>query len=129
MKLQLNKLDIFLTIVIAILGIVSIFFVRNLNNVGDSRIAQVYFRNELVHTFDLNDHDQSFFDIEATNGLVRVESKDGMVRVVDETSRRNICSIQGWTNSVVAPIVCLPNELFVRVVATDYDDPYDTVIR
>jgi len=129
MQLKLNKLDIVATVLIAILALVSIYFVRGLNNSGGDRIAQVYYRNELVHTFDLSDHAQSFFDIEATQGLVRIESKDGYVRVVDETSRRNICSIQGWSNSVVAPIVCLPNELFIKIIATDTDSDLDGVIR
>jgi len=131
MQLRLIKADVIVTLVIALIAGSSLFFVRDLNNQEGDRFAYVYFRNQLVHTFDLNDHSQSFYEIEATNGLVRIESKDGMVRVVDETSRRNICSIQGWTNSVVAPIVCLPNELFVRIEARDNSDEngLDGVIR
>jgi len=130
MKLKLVKADIIVTVIVALLAFSSLFFVRGLNNQEGDRYAYVYFRNQLVHTFDLSDPTQSFFEIEATNGLVRIESMDGKVRVVDETSRRNICSIQGWTDSVVSPIVCLPNELFVRIEASGgHDEGIDGVIR
>lgn len=129
MKLKLNKFDIFLTIFLLIMS-VSLIFIFLPKQENNDKVALVYYKNELVHTFDLTNPKQTSFSIEATNGLVTIESQDGKVRVIEETSRRNICSIQGWSDSTIEPIVCLPNELYIKIESKEVEDSeVDVVIQ
>ena len=129
MKLKLNKFDIFTTIFILIVAFSLIFFFLPKEEKND-KVALVYFKNQLVHTFDLTDPKPTTFSIKATNGLVKIEARDGKERVVEETSRRNLCSIQGWSDSSINPIVCLPNELYIKIESkqTENND-VDVVIK
>lgn len=43
-----------------------------------------------------------------------------MIKVVKETSPKNVCSKQGFSNN--APIVCLPNLVFISFSNSDLDD-------
>ena len=129
MQLKLNKYDIILTVLVAFLAMGSLAYIM-LNSSDDSqKIAKVYYHNELVKTFDLNNDEQEFFEIEATNGLVKIEKKDGKVRVINETSRHNICSIQSWSDSTINPIVCLPNNLYIKIENSSADEEVDVFIK
>ena len=127
MQLKLNKIDIIATVVILLLSLMMLFYVLN-SNVVDDKKANVYYKNELVYTFDLNQKENTKFEIEATNGLVVIESENGKVRVIQETSNKNICSVQGWSDSITNPIVCLPNELYIKILSSD-DEDVDVFIK
>lgn len=129
MKLKLNRFDIITTVLIVIVAFsLIVFFVPQEEK--NEKIAQVYFKNELVHTFDLTNKEHKTFSIKATNGLVTIEAQDGKVRVLEETSRRNLCSIQGWSDSSINPIVCLPNELYIKIEAKENENnDVDVIIQ
>ncbi|MDH6603096.1 hypothetical protein OKW23_000224 [Bacilli bacterium PM5-9] len=129
MQLKLNKYDIILTILTIIIAFALLVFVLSKNNDSVAKVGKVYYENNIVHTFDLNDNKQEFFEIEATNGLVKIEKKDGKIRVINETSRNNICSIQGWSNSTINPIVCLPNNLYIKIENSEANDEVDVFIK
>ena len=121
MQLRLNKYDIIVTLAILIVSLVMLFYVLN-NDVTSEKKADVYYENNLVYTFDLNKQENVKFEIEATNGLVVIESENGKVRVIQETSNKNICSIQGWSDSIINPIVCLPNNLYIKISSSSDED-------
>lgn len=129
MQLKLNKADLMITIVFVIISLVAIVFVNTKHTNSTSKVANVYYQNKLVHTFDLSKKEASNYEIQASNGLVVIESKDGKVRVVNETSARHICSIQGWSDSEISPIVCLPNELYVKIEGSQEENDVDGVIK
>jgi len=129
MQLKLNKYDIILTIIVSFIAIALFIYIFLSNDDSTQKSAKVFYENELVHTFDLSNTEQEFFEIEATNGLVRIEKKDGKVRVIDETSKNNICSIQGWSDSTINPIVCLPNHLYIKIESSADDEEVDVFIR
>lgn len=130
MKLVLNKYDIIITIIIFIVVIVNIVLIFLTNDNQKDKKALVFFQNNLVHTIDLNKPELQEYSVEATNGLVKIEAKDGKVRVVDETSKHNICSIQGWSDSTINPIVCLPNNLYIKIENADnVEEEVDVYLR
>lgn len=115
MKYKLNRYDIIASIIIVVISLISIIllFVNQAKN--SHKIAQIYYKSELVHTLDLNKKETQIYEFEATNGLVKIEAKEGKVRVIQENSPRNLCSIQGWSDSTLRPIVCLPNDLYIKI--------------
>ncbi|WP_423364626.1 NusG domain II-containing protein [Mycoplasma sp. P36-A1] len=128
MQLKLNKADLFITIIFIILSAISILYVNTKQTSNTNKIAKVYYKNNVVHTFDLSDPSKKTFDVEAVNGLITIESENGKVRVVEETSRNHICSIQGWSDSEITPIVCLPNELYIKIEGDTQDHEVDGII-
>ncbi|MDR1782620.1 MAG: NusG domain II-containing protein [Bacilli bacterium] len=129
MKLKLNKLDILLTIIISILGIILIFLSFKYTHISGDKVAEVYYKNKLVYTFDLSSKGNDSFEIQAANGPVKIIKEDDHVRVVEENSKRHLCSLQGWSDETLAPIVCLPNELYIKIEGVDKNDDVDVFIK
>lgn len=67
-----------------------------------------------------------------TLGPVNIEVSGGSVRVTQENSPHHYCSLQGWTSSPNAPIVCLPNDTVVQIEKQPSDseeEQEDTMIQ
>lgn len=128
----MKKSDIILLSVITVLALVSLFVVRTIQNNTEvpNGTAFVIFNNKPIleielkdgsyevlqtqHVFEINEENFTYI-VNGTNGPVTIEYKDGKVRVIDETSPKNICQDQGWSNSTVKPITCLPNNLVIVI--------------
>lgn len=70
------------------------------------------------------DEENFTYTIPNTNGehdLV-IAYENNKVAVIEEVSPQNICSAQGYTNSPLTPITCLPNNLVIIIKA---DSPLD----
>lgn len=64
----------------------------------------------------------NIYYIKGELGIIKIEynSTTRMIRVVKETSPYNICSSQGFSNN--APIICLPNYVFITFSNSEVDD-------
>ena len=111
-----KKLVLFL-----MLGILFFFLIKNINNDDNEKVANVYYSNELIKTISLNE--DSKHTVLGYNGEVVIEVKDNKVRVLEETSKKNLCSKQGYGEI----IICLPNKIIIKV--EDYDNELDGVVR
>ena len=109
----MKRNDLFLISIILVIGIVILGF-SLINSENIIKRAEIYYRNELVKTVNLSANQE--FEIEGKLGLLVIEVKDGMIRVKSETSPRNFCSRQGFVQRVGEMIICLPNEVFIRIV-------------
>ncbi len=120
----MKRNDIILIASVVVIALV--FVLRNYiinSNTGDL-VAKIYYQDNLIETIDLSEagDEVQTFEVEATNGLVVIEYKHNEIRVSEETSNHNLCSIQGWTSSVLQPIICLPNELFIVLESAEGSD-------
>jgi len=115
----MNKNDIKLVFVL-ILVILIFFLFKDINDAKE-KIAKVYYADKLIKTISLS------FDGEYTvlgdNGEVVIEVKDNKIRVVEETSQRNLCSKQGYGDV----IICLPNKIVIKV--ENSDNELDGVVK
>lgn len=124
----MNKADkIFITSIIlcALLLYVPLFLIQN-NNVNSKKEVVVYVKNKEVLRVDLLT-DKNYV-VDGTLGEVDIEVKDGKVRVEKETSPYHLCSIQGWSDSSVKPIICLPNDVWVKLENVN-DEELDAVVQ
>jgi hypothetical protein len=116
MKLKIyDKIIIVVILLLSVVGYVILAFGANS---GDSRVAKVYFKDELIDQVDLYSIESDEIlskEYTGSNGLIVVEFRYGEVRVEKETSPNNICSIQGWSSSSLKPIICLPNDFFIEI--------------
>lgn len=137
----MKKADIILILTIGVLALVGLFVVRTIekNSIPENGVAYVIYNNQAILEIELLDGSykilqtqyvydtstQHIYIVEGTNGPVTIEYKDGAVRVIDETSPRNICQQQGWSNTPVKPITCLPNNIVIIIKDLDEPDQID----
>lgn len=59
------------------------------------------------------------YSVKGKLGDVLIEINDGKVRVEKENSPYHYCSIQGYVSDPSTPIICLPNEVVVRIEGSE----------
>lgn len=140
----MKKTDIILISTVFLIGIIAYFLMQiTVNNSAlVDGVAVVIYKDEKILEIQLEDGsyeilntelgievDGTLFTIPDTNGThdLVIEYKDNKVRVKEETSPQNICSIQGWSNSPLAPITCLPNNLVILIERPSEDTGIDDV--
>lgn len=116
----MNKNDIKLIIIVftfSILMFIIIYFNR-----GESNYAYVYRKDELIKKIDLNK--SGIYEVDGKNGVVKIEVNNKRIRVKDENSKYNLCSKQGYISDKNSSIICLPNEIYIKL-----ESNLDTISR
>jgi hypothetical protein len=139
----MKKSDIILIIIVLVVAGISFLFFRNLTNESAmvDGLAVVYYNDSKVLEIDLEDGEYTIFNEDRVIHIdnednvyhvlgsnpygVYIEYKDNRVRVIDEESPKHICQTQGWTNSPLHPLTCLPNNIIIVIEAPDEDLPDD----
>jgi len=86
-------------------------------------------RGEIVKYIHLqNDENVQRLEIEGKVGLLIIEIKDGMVRMVSSNCPEKICIKQGWIKNPGQSIVCVPNEVVVYI-DNDNEELPDAITR
>ena len=75
--------------------------------------AQVVVSGEKVLTLDLSR--AGVHDVLGAIGVTRIEVRDGKVRVLSSPCPRQVCRHGGWIGEPGTLLVCLPNEIVIRV--------------
>ena len=104
---------IFLVVLIA--SLMLIFFKKE-----NSDQALVYYENNLILTIDLNQDDE--YDVMGNNGNVHIVVKNKQIKVEEENSPKHICSKQGYISHSYESIICLPNEIVIKIKNNDEID-------
>ena len=107
----MNKNDIKLVLILLFI-ILAFFTYKSINNSKD-KIAKVYYNDKLIKTISLNE--DNTYIVEGYNGEVVIEVKNNKIRVIEETSEKNLCSKQGYDDV----IVCLANKIVIKVENDD----------
>ncbi|MEC9485582.1 MAG: NusG domain II-containing protein [Candidatus Izemoplasma sp.] len=138
----MKKSDLILIVFLLVVAVGSFVYFQRLtsqNSVVDGT-ANVYYKDQIILTIELKDgtyqiHNDTLvvdaslgeYTVVGSNGDVVIEYKDHRVRVIDEISPKNICQIQGWSNSPYQPITCLPNNIVILIEADKGDDAPDDI--
>ena len=105
----------FVILLIAIAGLTITILLAS-QNVGNN--VQVSIKGEKAeYVFPLEKDRQ--LDIPGPLGLTRVEIKNNAVRFIDSPCRDKICVHMGWLRSGGQWAACLPNKVFMVIVAKD----------
>ncbi len=80
---------------------------------GSHPQAQVVVSGEKVLTLDLSR--EGVHDVLGAIGVTRVEVRDGRVRVLSSPCPRQVCRHGGWIGEPGTLLVCLPNDVVIRV--------------
>lgn len=108
----MNKSDIKLIVILGII-VLGIFIFINITKEKGS-IAEVFYKDKLVLTIDLNI--DSEYIVAGELGDVVLEVKDKKIRVKSENSPRNICSREGYIGDSSRTLICLPNKIIIKII-------------
>lgn len=115
----MSRNDIKLILILCFV-LILFFLFRNLSDNG-KRVANVYYNDELINSISLDK--DGIYTVDGYNGKVVLEVKDNKIRVIEETSKRNLCSKQGYGDV----IICLPNKIVIKV--ENDDNELDGVVK
>jgi len=115
----MNKNDVKLILVL-VLFLLVFFLLKSFDN-SSEKIANVYYNDEIIKTISLSNDD--VYEVDGYNGKVVIEVKNNKIRVIEETSERNLCSKQGYGDI----IICLPNKIVIKV--ENNDSELDGVVK
>lgn len=122
MKKKINKYDITLIIAIIIINILLLFYgSRNVSKVDDN-IALVYSKNELVGKYILSENYENEFTINSGVGHNTIKIKDKKIWIEEASCPDQICTHQGKISSDGEIIVCLPNQLLIKIEGNSNND-------
>lgn len=130
----MKKNDVLLIVIVLLISLIMYVIFVLINSNQSNLNADVLINDELVITIDLKDNshiiyddsyisciDDTLYTFNGTNGDVVLEVKNSKIRVVSENSPYHICSKQGYTDSSLKPLTCLPNNLVV-VINSNYSE-------
>ncbi len=116
MKKYLKHIIVGFLIVIVFIILLVTWVLINAQRISNA-VANVYQYGELIQSIDLNKVEDSFtFQIVDVNGgynTVLVEH--GCISITDSSCADQICVHQGKISDSVIPIVCLPNQLVIKI--------------
>lgn len=121
----MNKDDIKLVMVLLLIIFLS-FLAFDLFKAKGAKEALVYYANQLVLTIDLSEATYHEYNVTGKNGNILIIRDQGKVRVKTENSPLHLCSKQGWIENSFQTIVCLPNEVIIKIEAASN---LDTVVE
>jgi len=121
----MNKYDITLLIAIIFVCLIAIIFIKT--NQANYSIAKVYYDGEEVVVIDLSKDEKNEYEIEGENGVVKIETLNNKIRVIEENSPYHLCSKQGYISKSYETIVCLPNKVLIKI--EDSNNEIDAVVR
>lgn len=125
----MNKADKIFLAIILVLSVALYGSIQFLVSAAtsDLKVAVVTYKDREVLRIDMSV--DNTYTVDGTLGDVIIEVKDNKIRVQEETSPYNICSIQGWVEYARVPIVCLPNHIMILIESAVNQDDEDITIR
>lgn len=114
----MSKREISLIVILLLIAINSFFI---LNNNSSKKEAYIYYDGEIIKKINMNMMYEEQFIVDGLLGEVTIEYTYGKIRVIEETSDKNLCSKQGYISNVGEAIVCLPNLVVIEIKTSDID--------
>ena len=85
------------------------------------RQVEILQDGKILYTLDLAQAEDQTFTVTYGGRTNEIEIRDHQIRVKAADCPDQICVHQGWIETGVTPIVCLPNSLSIQI--TDAPDP------
>lgn len=111
----MNRSDIKLIIIVFLIAIIGLIITKGSKN--ERNTAVVYYEDKQVMTIDLKKNGK--YEVDGYLGKIVMEVSNNKIRVVEETSPKHLCSLQGYSNS--NPIICLPNKIIIKIINNNID--------
>lgn len=110
-----NKTAVLILTIIVVLSAAAIVLRGILTSNG--KTAVIYQNGEIIREINLGEISEPVtFTIEGDNGETNdVRAEKGRIRIESASCPDKVCVHQGWIESGVVPIVCLPNKVTIEI--------------
>ena len=117
---RLTVLDVLL--VAALIALPGWALVRSWSTAREQPVAYIYRDNRLLGVYQL-DRQQVVVIGDKTRPDMKIEIKDGAVRVAESNCPKGVCKQAGWVRTPGRSIVCVPNRVVIELKGRqmDYD--------
>lgn len=122
---------VFILLLLAV-SMTALFLLPRIHGSSQRHTALIYQNGILLYEIDLNHISESYqITIAADNGGFNlVEVRPGSIGIIDASCPDRLCVHMGFQSSSLLPVICLPNNLVIRIEpsdATDSAPPMDGV--
>jgi hypothetical protein len=112
---QLDRLTVLDALLIAVLlGLPGAALVRSWTARREKPVAFIYHDNRLLGVYQL-DRQQVVFIGDRARPDMRIEIRDGAIRVAESDCPKGVCVRAGWVRTPGRSIVCVPNKVLIEV--------------
>ncbi len=80
---------------------------------GEGKTVLVRQNGSIVYTLNL--HEQRTLTLQGRLGPVEIQTANGRVAIIHSSCPNHICVRTGWRSKAGEVIVCVPNNIFVRI--------------
>lgn len=94
---------------------------------ANNAVAIVTYRDREVLRINMSEN--GLYKLQGDEGPMVIEVDQGAIRVKEEVSPLNYCSLQGWVSKTNTPIVCLPNRVIIELENMNDISDEDITIR
>jgi len=128
MNKKINKFDITLIVGIVVVNLAMIFFGGSNVVHANEKKAYIYSKNELVGEYVLTDDYKTEFTIgDKDAGFNTIHIENGEIWIQDASCPDKNCVHQGKISNDGEIIVCLPNQLLIKIEQEDAEDELDFI--
>jgi len=118
LALKKTRFDIYAFSFLMIFASLMLVITNVFNRPEEDLVVNVYYEFNVIDTHELYAN-QSFVykkdDFPRLLDDITLEITNGKVRIAEETSPLNYCSLQGWVDHSGTPIICAPNYFMVII--------------
>lgn len=109
---RLTLLDVLL--IAALIALPGWALVKSWRAAREQPVAYVYQNNRLLGAYQL-DRDQDIVIGDRARPDMRVEIRDGAVRVAESSCPKGVCKHAGWIRTSGSSIICVPNKVLIEL--------------
>ncbi len=121
----MKKFEKIAIVSVLLISVVATGMMMGLKSKDQNENIVIMVGNKVEKRIPLNRNESKTYDFNFNNHIGQVEVKNGRVRMLpmsQEICPKSICSNTGWIETTYQSIVCLPNQIIVRIEGTNKQD-------
>ncbi len=116
----MTKMDKILMLGVLLSGLIALFLVKGFHSQGQSVVAIIQVKGDIVETIDLSKVEKAKdLHIQGAQGLSIIEVENSRIRMVESPCPDRVCINRGWIERSGEAIVCVPNEIVIKIKGND----------
>lgn len=116
----MTRMDRILILGVLLIALMTLFLVKGFHSQGQSVVAIIQVEGDIVETIDLSKVEKvKNLQIQGAQGLSTIEVENSRIRMVESPCPDQVCVNRGWIERAGEAIVCVPNEIVIKIKGND----------
>lgn len=124
-NINMKKFDKIIIVSVLLLSLISLGIMTLSKSKDQNSNIVIIVGNKVEKKISLNLKESKTYEFNFNNNIGYIEVNNGRVRMVEmnqEICPKSICSNTGWIETAYQSIVCLPNQIIVRIEGAKDDE-------